>query len=70
MAGVYHPDTCRPSEPVPYIAFHETGDPGVPYETGGPGPPSELTPDDLTPGDLDATTESWNFFAPHSRAKP
>jgi polyhydroxybutyrate depolymerase len=35
IAGVYHPETCQPSEPLPYIAFHGTEDTAVPYEAGG-----------------------------------
>lgn len=35
VAGVTHPDECRPSRPVPYLAFHGTEDTVVPYAGGG-----------------------------------
>lgn len=35
VAGVYHPDSCAPSRPVPYLAFHAIDDVVVPFVTGG-----------------------------------
>jgi polyhydroxybutyrate depolymerase len=37
VAGMQAPPGCRPSRPVPVIAFHGTADPFVPYQ-GGIGP--------------------------------
>ena len=37
MAGIQNPAGCRPSRPVPVVAFHGTADPFVSY-TGGLGP--------------------------------
>jgi polyhydroxybutyrate depolymerase len=33
-AYLYPPDACRPHRPVPFIAFHGTADPLVPYDGG------------------------------------
>ena len=54
VAGVYHADTCAPSEPVPYIAFHGTDDSWVPYETGGATLFPELRDSILALGAFDA----------------
>ncbi|MDA3040163.1 MAG: hypothetical protein O3C27_11685 [Actinomycetota bacterium] len=35
IAAVFHPDDCRPSRAVPYLAFHGVDDEIVPYEGGG-----------------------------------
>ena len=37
VAGIQNPAGCRPSRPVPVVAFHGTADPFVPY-LGGVGP--------------------------------
>jgi len=37
VAGIQDPHGCRPSRPVPVVAFHGTADPFVPY-LGGVGP--------------------------------
>ncbi len=37
VAGIQNPAGCRPSRPVPVVAFHGTADPFVPYN-GGVGP--------------------------------
>ncbi len=38
VAGLYSPDGCRPSEPLPVLSFHGTGDRFVPFDGGvGPG---------------------------------
>lgn len=39
VAGIQNPPGCRPSRPVPVVAFHGTADPFVPY-LGGIGPAS------------------------------
>ncbi len=39
VAGIQDPAGCRPSRPVPVVAFHGTADPFVPY-LGGIGPAS------------------------------
>jgi polyhydroxybutyrate depolymerase len=54
VAGVYHSDTCAPSEPVPYLAFHGTDDSTVPYETGGATLVPELRDSILALGAFDA----------------
>lgn len=35
VAGLTHSDDCRPSRPVPYLAFHGVDDEIVPYAGGG-----------------------------------
>lgn len=35
VGGLSHPDTCMPVRPVPYLAFHGTGDDVVPYTGDG-----------------------------------
>lgn len=35
VAGLFHPPSCSPSRPVPYIAFHGTADTVVPYDGSG-----------------------------------
>ena len=35
VAGVTHDDSCAPSRPVPYLAFHGTDDTTIPYRGGG-----------------------------------
>ncbi len=35
VAALVHPDDCRPSRPVPYLAFHGVDDKIVPYDGGG-----------------------------------
>lgn len=35
VAGVTHDDSCSPSRPVPYLAFHGTADTTVPFRGGG-----------------------------------
>jgi polyhydroxybutyrate depolymerase len=35
VAGVTHGDGCDPARPVPYLAFHGTGDDVVPFAGGG-----------------------------------
>ena len=32
IAGVFHTDDCKPSRAVPFVAFHGTGDPVLPYD--------------------------------------
>lgn len=34
VAGVSHPEGCRPSRPVPFVAFHGTADEVVPFDGG------------------------------------
>jgi polyhydroxybutyrate depolymerase len=34
VAGTYHPDSCRPTRDVPYVAIHGTADRVVPYAGG------------------------------------
>jgi polyhydroxybutyrate depolymerase len=43
VAGIEATSGCRPSRPVPVIAFHGTADPFVPY-TGGIGPAAKKLP--------------------------
>jgi polyhydroxybutyrate depolymerase len=43
VAGIQNPAGCRPSRPVPVVAFHGTADPFVPY-LGGVGPASLKLP--------------------------
>jgi len=35
VAGLYHPDGCSPSRPVPYLAYHGTDDMVVPFDGDG-----------------------------------
>ena len=35
VAGLGHPDSCAPSRPVPYLAFHGTDDDVVPFDGDG-----------------------------------
>ncbi len=35
VAGLYHPDGCSPSRPVPYVAYHGTDDMVVPFDGDG-----------------------------------
>lgn len=35
VAGVTHDDSCDPSRPVPYLAFHGTADTTIPFRGGG-----------------------------------
>jgi polyhydroxybutyrate depolymerase len=35
VAGVTHDDSCTPTRPVPYLAFHGTADTVVPFRGGG-----------------------------------
>jgi polyhydroxybutyrate depolymerase len=35
VAGLYHPDGCSPSRPVPYLAYHGTDDMIVPFDGDG-----------------------------------
>lgn len=35
VAGVTHDDSCDPTRPVPYLAFHGTDDTTIPYRGGG-----------------------------------
>ncbi len=42
VAGISHPDDCRPARPVPLMAFHGTADAIVPFDGG----PSQLQGDD------------------------
>jgi polyhydroxybutyrate depolymerase len=48
VAGLYHPDGCAPTRPVPLLAFHGTDDRVVPYGGGdsvlfGEGVPPDLS---------------------------
>ena len=54
VAGLYHPDSCTPSRPLPYIAFEGIDDPIVPFETGGPTTYPELRDTMFTLGAFDA----------------
>lgn len=45
VAGVTHDDSCSPSRPVPYLAFHGTADTTIPFRGGG-----ETTLDDAGGG--------------------
>lgn len=35
VGGLYHPEGCKPSRPVPYIAYHGTDDMVVPFDGDG-----------------------------------
>ncbi len=50
VAGLFHPDGCAPTRPVPLLAFHGTDDDVVPYEGGD----SVLLGDDAVPPALAA----------------
>lgn len=59
VAGVTHHDTCAPSRPVPFMAFHGTADTIVPFDGGrsqleGSGAPPELVEffDQVMPDEL------------------
>jgi polyhydroxybutyrate depolymerase len=47
VAGTYHPDSCEPARPVPYIAIHGTDDAVVPYAGGDSTLMTADSPDEL-----------------------
>jgi polyhydroxybutyrate depolymerase len=51
VAGTYHPESCDPERPVPYLAYHGTADGVVPWD--GSGESTLLAPD---------APEEWTLF--------
>ena len=60
VAGVTHPESCTPSRPVPFLAFHGTDDGVVPYDGGGK---SVLTGDVTVPFFEQVMPEEFAEFA-------
>ena len=63
VAGLYNPEDCDPSKPLPIISFHGTGDRFVPFDGGVGSGPSGLG---LSP----ETIEGLTFMASREGALP